>query len=204
MGRIIIVNGSPRAPKSNSKQYAALFKNYWQGEISEYDVTAKKHAEICGKLNAFDDLLLVFPLYTDGLPATLLQFLKELEKYPISYNPRVHAIINCGFMEPEQNQPALEMIKLFCRQHGHLFGSALCIGGGEAILTTPFVFFVKRNVKKLAKAIWLGKPTELRVTMPLSKKSFLKASKKYWIRYGEKHHVNIKQMETMKIEDEIE
>ena len=86
MGRIIIVNGSPRAPKSNSKQYAALFKNYWQGEISEYDVTAKKHAEICGKLNAFDDLLLVFPLYTDGLPATLLQFLKELENtlFPIT------------------------------------------------------------------------------------------------------------------------
>ena len=31
------------------------------------------------KMNDFSDMLLVFPLYADGIPATLLNFLKSLE-----------------------------------------------------------------------------------------------------------------------------
>lgn len=48
MGKLLIVNGSPRAPKSNSKRYAALLKAYMPQQTDEYNVTEKRHKEIGG------------------------------------------------------------------------------------------------------------------------------------------------------------
>ena len=65
MAGLLILNGSPRAPRSNSKRCAAL----------------------CEKMNEVSDVLLVFPLYADGLPVTLLDFLKTLETCPPERKP---------------------------------------------------------------------------------------------------------------------
>ncbi len=32
MGRVIIINGSPRAPRSNSKEYGEIFSSYYKGQ----------------------------------------------------------------------------------------------------------------------------------------------------------------------------
>lgn len=200
MGRLLIVNGSPRALRSHSKQIAELFQTFWGGEVSQYNVTAKKHAGICEQIGTYTDLLFVFPLYVDGLPVTLMHFLKEMENHPVSPKPVVHLIINCGFLEPEQNRVACDMVRLFCKQNGYPFGSSLWIGSGEAILETPFAYFVKRKLKKMATSITTGKPVQQMVTMPLPKRTFLKESTKYWIRYGEKNGVTKQQMEMMEIE----
>ena len=200
MGRLLIVNGSPRAPKSNSQKYIEQFRNFWPREAFEYKVTAKKHQEICQSLLGYDDLLFAFPLYADGLPAALMHFLKKIEQYPPFPPLTVHVLINCGFIEPEQNEVACEMVRLFCEQNGFLFGSVLKIGSGEAILTTPFAPLVTRRLKKLADAIWNHKPVQLKVSMPLPKKVYIRASTKYWLQYGEKYGVGKEQMDTMKIE----
>ena len=52
----------------------------------------------------------------------------------------------------------------------------------------------------MATSITTGKPVQQMVTMPLPKRTFLKESTKYWIRYGEKNGVTKQQMETMEIE----
>ena len=201
MGKLMIVNGSPRAPKSNSKIYVEIFKKYWKEDVLEYSVTAKKHAEACALVGGADEVLFSFPLYADGLPVTLMRFLKELEDFAPG-NKKVHALINCGFYEPEQNQVALDMLKEFCRRNGMTFCSSLCIGSGEALPTTPFMFFVRRKMKKLVRAIKVGRVKELKMTMPLTKKAFLRASTKFWTRYGEKNGITAEQMDTMLIEGE--
>ena len=127
MGRLLIVNGSPRVPHSHSKQIAELFQTFWGGEVSKYNVTAKKHAGICEQIGTYTDLLFVFPLYVDGLPVTLMHFLKEMENHPVSPKPVVHLIINCGFLEPEQNRVACDMVHLFCKQNGYPFGNTICL-----------------------------------------------------------------------------
>ena len=38
MEKILILNGSPRAPRSNSKRYAALFACAWGGESETMDL----------------------------------------------------------------------------------------------------------------------------------------------------------------------
>ncbi len=200
MAGLMIVNGSPRAPRSNSKRYAALVKENWPVSLDVYNVTSKKHEEACHRLEACTDLLLVFPLYADSLPVPLLHFLHVLETHAFARKPTVHVLINCGFLEPEQNQVALDTVRLFCKRNAFPFGSTLCIGAGEAILDTPFVFLVKRQVKKLTQAIRLAKPVQLQVTMPLPKKTFIRASTKYWTAYGARHQISPEQMATMEIE----
>lgn len=64
------------------------------------------------------DLLLVFPLYADGLPSPLMGFLQELEKDPPHNRPVISILINCGFLEPEQNDTAIRILRRFARRTG--------------------------------------------------------------------------------------
>ncbi|EOT2958998.1 hypothetical protein ACSW9O_09570 [Clostridium perfringens] len=200
MGRVIIINGSPRAPRSNSKEYGEIFSSYYKGQANTFNITKNNHKEICSKIGEYTDILFVFPLYADGLPVTMLNFLKVLEENPPKNKPKVNVIINCGFIEPEQNNVCIDMVKLFCKQNTYEFNSVLSIGGGEAILGTPFKIFVKWKIKKLAKSIYNNIPENLSVTMPISKNMYLKASTNYWINYGKRNGITKSQMETMKIE----
>ncbi|TGY46399.1 hypothetical protein [Clostridium perfringens] len=200
MGKVIIINGSPRAPRSNSKEYGEIFSSYYKGQADTFNITKNNHKEICSKIGEYTDILLVFPLYADGLPVTMLNFLKVLEENPPKNKPKVNVIINCGFIEPEQNNVCIDMVKLFCKQNTYEFNSVLSIGGGEAILGTPFKIFVKLKIKKLAKAIYNNTPENLRVTMSISKNMYLKASTNYWINYGKRNGITKSHMETMKIE----
>lgn len=200
MGNLLIINGSPRAPRSNSKKYADIFHAQWDGPVDEYLVTEQKHEKICAGIDRYEHLLFVFPLYADGLPVPLMRFLKVLEQYHGTKKPAVHVLINCGFLEPEQNVVAVDMMRLFCQKNGYRFGMALCVGSGEAILTTPFAGRVARKIRKLAKAVKAGESGVLKVTMPLPKRIFIRASTGYWLGLGKKNGLDRTQMETMQVE----
>lgn len=200
MDKVMILNGSPRAPRSNSKEYARWFAQVCPSETETYAITRNNHLELCQAAEHCDHLLLVFPLYADGIPVTLLNFLKTLEEHPPRHKPTVSVLINCGFLEPEQNEVAVSMVELFCKANGYPFGSVLSIGSGEAILNTPFRGLVGRKLKQLAASMARGKGRRLKVTMPLPKGLFLKASTSYWENYGKRNGVTRAQMETMDIE----
>ena len=200
MGSVMLINASPRAPRSNSRRYAELFVQAWPGESACFALTKSNHLELCGELEHYSDLLLVFPLYADGIPVTLLNFLKTLEEHPPRHRPTVSVLINCGFLEPGQTDVAVQMVELFCGQNGYPFGSVLKIGGGEAILDTPFRGLVRRKLRKLAGAMSAGRHRSLQVTMPLPKRLFLRASTAYWTDMGRRGGVTREQMATMEIE----
>ena len=71
MGKLLIVNGSPRAPRSNSKKYIEIFLRYFKEDYEIYNVTENKHSVIYDKLKDYSRILFVFPLYADSLPASL-------------------------------------------------------------------------------------------------------------------------------------
>ena len=147
MGSIIILNGSPRAPKSNSRRYAQRFAQICKWKTEYHNITRANHQQLSEKMEAFSDVLLVFPLYADGIPVTLLNFLKTLENHPPKTKPVVSVLINCGFLEYRQNDVAVDMVRLFCSQNGYPFGSVLKIGSGEAIWDTPFQRLVTGKIK---------------------------------------------------------
>ncbi len=200
MGNILILNGSPRAPCSNSKRYAEIFRESCGVETQYYNISAKNHTELCEKFDNFSDILLVFPLYADSIPVTLLNFLKSIEILPCERKPTISVLVNCGFIEYYQNDIAVEMVKLFCRQNAYQFGSVLRIGSGEAILDTPFKFLVERKIKQLARSIESRKYRSLQVTMPLPKRLYIRASAEYWTSYGKRYNTTKEQMQTMQIE----
>lgn len=200
MDKVLILNASPRAPRSNSKEYAKLFSKFYHGKTEYLDIKRTNHAALIEKLSDFSDLLFVFPLYADSIPVTLLNFLKDLEQVTPARKPTISVLINCGFIEPQQNDIAVKMMRLFCRKNGYPFGSVLKVGSGEAILSTPFLVFLNAKVKKLARSIFLHRYQVFQVTMPIPKRMFLKASSIYWEEYGKRNGCSKEEMQTMLIE----
>ena len=116
MKKVLILNGSPRAPRSNSAKYAELFAQNFHGSCQTINITKENHNMLCSVLSDFTDVLLVFPLYADGIPAVLLDFLKDMESFQIADKPIVSVIVNCGFREAYQNDTAVEMVQFFCKK----------------------------------------------------------------------------------------
>lgn len=196
----MVINASPRAPKSNSKQYAQLFSKYCRSDTEYCEVKKDNHLTLCQLIGNCTDIVFVFPLYADSIPVTLLNFLKTLEENAPLKKPTISVVINCGFIEPYQNDIAIKMLQLFAKENGYPFGSVFKIGGGEAILGTPFRIFVKAKMKKYVVSIEKQKYDTFQVTMPISKKMFIKASTTYWENYGKKNGVSREEMEIMQIE----
>ena len=196
----MIINASPRAPKSNSKQYANLFAKYCRLDTEYYEVKKSNHLTLCQMIENYSDIVFVFPLYVDSVPVTLLNFLKAMEDNALLKKPTISVVINCGFIEPYQNDIAVKMLQLFARKNGYPYGSTFKIGSGEAILTTPFRIFLKERMKRFAVSIERQRYNDFQVTMPISKKMFIKASTAYWENYGKKNGISKEKMEIMEIE----
>lgn len=200
MGSLMMINASPRAPRSHSKRYAQMVSSCYKGPTAYFPLTKTNHSELLAQMDGVSDLLFVFPLYADALPVPLLNFLKFLEANPPVHRPTVSVLINCGFLEPEQNEIAVEMMRLFCSQNGYPFGSVLEIGSGEAILDSPFRFLVSGTIRRFARSIARRDNRIFRVTMPLPKRIFVRAAQEYWVNYGKRNGVTKTQMQTMQIE----
>lgn len=201
MGRTMIINGSPRAPKSNSKRYAEIFMKYHNRDIRYFNLKPSNYTELISHMEICSNLVLIFPLYADSLPVGLLNFLKYMEENPPTNKPAISILINCGFLEHEQNNIAIDMIKFYCRKNGFKIGSILSLGSGEAILDTPFKFIARNNIRKFSKSISSMKYDSFQATMPLPKKIFIWASTNYWKSYGKKFGITKQNMQTMHIED---
>ena len=179
MGKqLIVINGSPRATKSNSLKYINELKKYVKENISTYNIINCNLNELLNELKPDSELIFVFPLYADGLPSLVISFFNSLKEYKFQ-NQKVHLIINCGFLEWKQNLVAKDIFKLFCDDLNLNFRCSLLIGSGEAIMNTPFKFLVTRQIKKFISDIYSNKTKMRKVSMILSKKAFVKASTKY-------------------------
>ena len=58
---------------------------------------------------------------------------------------------------------------------------------------------VRQKMKKLAESIRRRSPRQLKVTMPLPPRAFVRASTNYWTQYGAKNQLTREEMETMSI-----
>lgn len=200
MGKIMILNGSPRAPKSNSKKYSEIFMKYSRLQCDYFNITKSNHLKLIAEMEKYSDVIIVFPLYADSLPVSLLNFLKNLENNLPMQRPVISILINCGFLEHKQNCVAVSMIRYFCRHNNFPIGSTLMLGSGEAILETPFRYIAVMAIKRLSESVNKGNYKDISATMPLPKWLFKMAARSYWIRYGKKFGVSEKEMQRPEIE----
>lgn len=201
MEKILLLNGSPRAPRSHSKRFAELFARYSPRPAEYAEIRKNNHAELIARMGECRDVVLVFPLYADALPVPLLEFLRSLETMPPQRRPVVSVLVNCGFWEYRQNEVAVRMVRCFCRQNGFPFGSVLMLGSGEAILDSPFRGVARRRIRRFARSVAECRDEVLHATMPIGRRLFVLASTQYWIRYGRRFGVTEEQMRTLRIEE---
>ena len=134
--KISVINGSPKAIKSNSE----ILGNYLSSLLKENEI--KKYYSISFRLNDenkneiynSDVLIFLFPLYVDGIPSNLLKLFVEFEKEKV-VNPatRVYCIVNNGFYEGKQNRLAILQIKNWCEKVKARWGQGIGVGAGELL-----------------------------------------------------------------------
>ena len=134
--KISIINGSPKAIKSNSKilgnYLSSLLK---ENEIKEYySISFRLNDENKNEIYNSNVLIFLFPLYVDGIPSNLLKLFVEFEKEKV-VNPatRVYCIVNNGFYEGKQNRLAILQMKNWCEKVKANWGQGIGVGAGELL-----------------------------------------------------------------------
>lgn len=142
--KITAINGSPKGDVSNSREVISILASMLPPE-TEWTIVSRIAAQTSPETYAFGDvrdsdvLIIAFPLFVDGIPASLMRFLAAYENYCRAQKnstplQRVFAVCNCGFYEGVQNELALEMVAHFCASAGLLWCGGVGIGTGEMIL----------------------------------------------------------------------
>ncbi len=141
--RLTVFNGSPRGKKSNSYLLLSKFlegfnsiegnscETYYLNRIKETD----KHVEA---FQTAENVILIFPLYTDAMPGLVKHFIEALE--PLcgeSGNPSFGFIIQSGFPEPENSRHLERYLAKLARRLGSRFTGTAIRGGVEGIQVQP-------------------------------------------------------------------
>jgi len=149
--KILLLNASPKHRFSASQYFLDLLKiQLMRCELNELKFTGRKSCnEIFDCFKTIDALVIALPVYVDGVPAKVLEFLTEAEEFCKRENCKfkLYVISNCGFFEGRQCKNALSIMRSFCTAAGLEWGTGLGIGGGEMLnilrLIIPAFEFVK-------------------------------------------------------------
>ncbi|MEA4815113.1 MAG: hypothetical protein VB112_09430 [Oscillospiraceae bacterium] len=146
--KVLILNGSPKRKGSASGFLAAVARPMLSGcRVVSSPLHGKgDYANARKQLSDIDAVLLCVPLYVDGIPSHVQEFLEETEQYCRNRNLRfrLYVISNNGFIEGRQNAIHLKMYQCWCEHAGVIWGGGIGIGGGMMLhalsMVYPFVF----------------------------------------------------------------
>jgi len=154
--KISIINGSPKAGKSNSE----ILGNYLLSLLKDngirkyYSISVRLDDKIKNEIYNSDVLIFLFPLYVDGIPSNLLKLLVEFEKEKV-VNPatKVYCVVNNGFYEGKQNHLAILQIKNWCEKIKARWGQGIGVGAGELLPYLKKCKLEQGPLKNLGKAL---------------------------------------------------
>jgi len=103
--KISIFNGSPRGPLGNSGQAIEKIKENMKNPHDVYCLReTEKHHEFIQAAMDSDLYVLIFPLYTDAMPAIVMAFIEALHVYQSKLaNKKIYFIVHSGFPEAKQS-----------------------------------------------------------------------------------------------------
>ena len=141
---LLILNASPKKKGGSSRFFSRLFRLFLPG-IRKKAVSLSGRQDFQRVLELFpcaDAVCLFVPLYVDGLPAHVSEFLIQAERYCKSHpcRFRLYALSNNGFVEGKQNRPALRMLRAWCERTGITWGGGIGVGGGTMLQVLGIVY----------------------------------------------------------------
>ena len=160
---LVIINGSPRGKKANSKVIIDWVVSGFNQDIEikeHYAVQIKKHSEIVSTIKDNDTLLFVFPLYADAVPGVLKLFIEELESIKNKVkNIKFYAIVQSGFAGAKLSRAVERYLIYMAKYLGFNYLGTAIKPSGEGLRLKPAILNKKThdNFKELAKDIIYGK-----------------------------------------------
>ncbi len=149
MKKICFINGSPKTTESFSLYMIDYVSKALDASYEKpIMVNALKLLNAPNKENVFEKILsctaivVVFPLYIDSLPSSLLEMLESLDIYQKSHpvssanTSCLYGLVNCGFIEGHQNINALKILENYAKAVKFKWCGGIGLGGGEMIRST--------------------------------------------------------------------
>ena len=199
--KIALINGSPKNKGSVSETILQAMCERL-GDAHDYvtcSVAAFDKAQVLSSLQSCGAILFAFPLYVDGIPSRLLQFLDEIKDEILTFAPdaMVWAIANNGFYEGRQNALALAMIQNFCHSSGLPWGQGIGVGAGGMAQAAPAGTGPMKNMglalDALAENICHSRCAENQFVLPNFPRFLYKAGGNYgWKAEARKNGLRIK------------
>ena len=196
-----LINGSQKNKKSNSQTFLEYVSEYLD-EYNIYNLNNSKYEDVINNTSISSAIVLAFPLYADSPTSLMLSFLDYIYDLRIKLkNISVYAIINCGFLEGEQNITANNIIKNWCIKVGADYKGSILIGAGEIVGNKNFRFISKNAYKELRKfSICVNEDKEcgnIITTMDiLNNKLYCMLANHSWTKKGKKNKLNKKSIKT--------
>ena len=141
---LLLLTASPKKKGGASRLFARLLRGMlWGHRVTVCPLSGRSDfaAALAGMAQS-DGVCLSFPLYVDGLPSHLVDFLMLAEEYCRSHSCRfrLYALATNGFVEGKQNQTALRMLEAWCLRSGIAWGGGIGIGGGTMLHVLGIVY----------------------------------------------------------------
>ncbi len=165
MRSIVLIDGSPKIKESSlSKHLAEMAGSYIDNSYAEKTYINVRQSMIkhitqsdFEKMSEAEAIIITFPLYIFCMPGILTRFLQDYYQFFLiqgktSNNPKVYAIVNCGFPEPEINFEAVRVIRSFCLHINANFRFGIMIGGGGMLIDALDAPFMKKTLDKLSNS----------------------------------------------------
>lgn len=130
------MNGSFRGKNSNSNYFLDVLETQLNEECERIHLNQIKGLEeVTEKLRKAEALVIGMPLYVDGVPAQVVEFMEKMcQNYKGQcQNLRVYVVSNLGFYESKQIRIQLKIVKNWCNKMGMTYGGGLAIGAGEML-----------------------------------------------------------------------
>ena len=120
--KLLIFNASPKKRGSASQFFSGILRLFLPSLVKKtVPLRSRKDFDhALSQLGSADAVCISFPLYVDGLPSHLAEFLSLAEEYckARSLLFRLYAIANNGFIEGQQNRTALRILESWCLHSG--------------------------------------------------------------------------------------
>ena len=158
--KLLIVNASPKKKGGASRFFSRLLRLFLPG-VRKKTISLSGRQDFGRVLELFpeaDAVCLSTPLYVDGLPSHVAEFLLQAEECCKSRSCRfrLYALSNNGFVEGRQNRPALRMLQAWCERTGITWGGGVGIGGGVMLQVLGIVYpvLVGMLLLQMALSFW--------------------------------------------------
>lgn len=143
MNSLLLLNGSPRGPRSNSMKMLTRVAEGWvHGGGDEPQVLhLARPAEFARAVEAFGTagtVVLGMPLYTDSMPGLVMTYIEALAPYVgRASNPRLGFLVQSGFAEALHSRPLEAYLTRLASRLGCAYAGTIVRGGGESLQVMP-------------------------------------------------------------------